>query len=41
MNAALDSLATLPKAAHLSTLFADDPGRADRYVLEVGDLRSD
>ena len=41
MNAALDSLATLPKAAHLSTLFADDPGRADRYVVEVGDLRID
>ena len=41
MNAALDSLATLPKAADLSTLFADDPGRADRYVVEVGDLRID
>ena len=34
MNAALDSLAPLPNAAHLSELFADDPGRADRYVVD-------
>ena len=42
MDAAADPLAALPRARrHLSTLFADDPGRADRYVVEAGDLRID
>ena len=44
MNAALDPLDALrrsPRAAHLTTLFADDPGRAARYVVEVGELRID
>jgi glucose-6-phosphate isomerase len=27
--------------AHLRELFADDPGRAERYVVRVGDLRID
>jgi glucose-6-phosphate isomerase len=27
--------------AHLRDLFADDPGRAERYVVRVGDLRID
>jgi len=35
------ALAELPRPAHLRTLFADDPGRAERYVVEVGDLRID
>ena len=34
-------LADLPRPAHLRELFAADPGRADRYVLEVADLRID
>src|SRR4051794_17951026 len=37
----LDALRRLPHAQPLSTLFADDPGRAGRYVVEVGDLRVD
>ncbi len=37
----LDALRRSPHAAHLATLFADDPGRAGRYVVEVGDLRID
>lgn len=37
----LDDLSQLPRPAHLRELFADDPGRADRYVVEVGDLRID
>jgi glucose-6-phosphate isomerase len=41
-NADLRSaLAGLPRPAHLRELFADDPGRAERYVVEVGDLRID
>ena len=35
------ALAELPRPAHLRELFAADPGRADRYVVEVGDLRID
>ena len=35
------ALAELPRPAHLRALFADDPGRAERYVVEVGDLRID
>ena len=35
------ALAELPRPAHLRELFADDPGRAERYVVEVGDLRID
>ena len=35
------ALAELPRPAHLRDLFADDPGRAERYVVEVGDLRID
>ncbi|MEU5339230.1 glucose-6-phosphate isomerase, partial [Streptomyces asoensis] len=27
--------------AHLRELFAEDPGRAERYVVRVGDLRID
>ena len=34
-------LAELPRPAHLRELFADDPGRAERYVVDVGDLRID
>ncbi len=37
----LSALAELPRPAHLRRLFADDPGRAERYVTEVGDLRID
>jgi glucose-6-phosphate isomerase len=37
----LAALADLPRPAHLRQLFADDPGRAERYVTEVGDLRID
>ena len=39
--AELAALAELPRPAHLRTLFADDPGRAERYVIEVADLRID
>ncbi len=35
------ALAELPRPAHLRALFAEDPGRAERYVVEVGDLRID
>ncbi len=35
------ALAELPRPAHLRALFADDPGRAERYVVEVADLRID
>jgi glucose-6-phosphate isomerase len=35
------ALAAMPRPAHLRELFADDPGRAERYVVEVGDLRID
>ncbi len=35
------ALADLPRPAQLRELFAADPGRADRYVLEVADLRID
>jgi glucose-6-phosphate isomerase len=35
------TLAELPRPAHLRELFAADPGRAERYVVEVGDLRID
>ena len=35
------ALAELPRPAHLRALFAADPGRAERYVVEVGDLRID
>jgi glucose-6-phosphate isomerase len=35
------ALAELPRPAHLRQLFADDPGRAERYVVHVGDLRVD
>jgi len=38
---ALSALAELPRPAHLRELFADDPGRADRYVIDVADLRVD
>jgi glucose-6-phosphate isomerase len=37
----LSALADLPRPAHLRRLFADDPGRAERYVIEVADLRID
>ncbi len=37
----LSALAELPRPAHLRELFADDPGRAERYVIDVGDLRID
>ncbi len=37
----LAALADLPRPAHLRRLFADDPGRAERYVTEVADLRID
>ncbi|HSL74693.1 MAG TPA: glucose-6-phosphate isomerase [Ilumatobacteraceae bacterium] len=35
------ALAEVPRPAHLRALFAADPGRAERYVIEVGDLRID
>ncbi len=35
------ALAELPRPAHLRRLFADDPGRAERYVTDVADLRID
>ena len=37
----LSALAELPRPAHLRQLFADDPGRAERYLVEVADLRID
>jgi glucose-6-phosphate isomerase len=36
-----EALAGLPRPAHLRQLFAEDPARAERYVVEVGDLRID
>jgi len=38
---AWERLLATPHPAHLRTLFADDPGRAERYVLHAGDLRID
>ncbi|MBA3288826.1 MAG: glucose-6-phosphate isomerase [Acidimicrobiia bacterium] len=35
------ALLDTPRPPHLRQLFAADPGRADRYVVEVGDLRID
>src|SRR3954449_2294596 len=35
------TLQGVTRPAHLRRLFADDPGRASRYVVEVGDLRVD
>jgi len=35
------ALQTTPPPAHLRTLFADDPGRAERYLVTAGDLRID
>jgi glucose-6-phosphate isomerase len=35
------ALAEVPRPPHLRELFANDPGRADRYVVEVADLRID
>jgi glucose-6-phosphate isomerase len=35
------ALNALPAPAHLRDLFAADPGRAERYVITVGDLRID
>jgi glucose-6-phosphate isomerase len=35
------ALLAAPQPAHLRTLFADDPGRAERYVTHAGDLRVD
>jgi glucose-6-phosphate isomerase len=37
----LSALAELPRPAHLRELFAGDPGRAERYVIDVADLRID
>ena len=37
----LADLSALPRPAHLRQLFAVDPGRAERYVTVVGDLRVD
>jgi glucose-6-phosphate isomerase len=35
------SLSDLPDPPSISALFADDPGRAERFVVELGDLRVD
>ncbi len=35
------TLLSTPVPPHLRTLFADDPGRAERYLATVGDLRID
>ena len=35
------ALLATPPPPHLAELFAADPGRAERYLLEVGDLRID
>ena len=35
------ALLATPPPPHLAELFASDPGRAERYLLEVGDLRID
>ncbi|BAN03381.1 6-phosphogluconolactonase/glucose-6-phosphate isomerase [Ilumatobacter coccineus YM16-304] len=37
----LDDLSDLPRPAHLRELFADDPGRAERYTTTAADLRVD
>ena len=37
----LVDLANIVPPPHLRTLFADDPGRAERYVFDVADLRVD
>ncbi len=37
----LSFLAEIPRPAPLRTLFDGDPGRAERYVLDVADLRID
>src|SRR5215218_244246 len=34
-------LLEVPRPASLRKLFAQDPGRAERYVVDVGDLRID
>src|SRR3954453_15137509 len=34
-------LLDVPRPPHLRELFAGDPGRAARYLIEVGDLRID
>jgi glucose-6-phosphate isomerase len=36
-----EALTALPEPAHLRELFAADPERAERYLIEVGDLRID
>jgi glucose-6-phosphate isomerase len=35
------ALLDVPRPPHLRELFATDPGRAERYCIEVGDLRID
>ena len=35
------ALVAVPRPAHLRTLFADDPGRASRYLTVAADLRVD
>jgi glucose-6-phosphate isomerase len=35
------ALTSLPAPDHLRELFADDPGRAERYLITAGDLRID
>ncbi len=35
------ALLATPRPAHLRDLFATDPGRAERYLTQVGDLRID
>jgi glucose-6-phosphate isomerase len=37
----LDALSSITEPPHLRRLFAEDPGRATRYVLDVADLRID
>jgi glucose-6-phosphate isomerase len=41
MEPPLDRLDAVPEPPHLRDLFASDPGRATRYVVDVGDLRID
>jgi glucose-6-phosphate isomerase len=36
-----EALTALPPPGHLRELFAADPGRAERYLITVGDLRID
>ena len=40
-TAAWAALVDVPRPPHLRELFADDPARAERYVVTVGDLRID